>query len=111
VRQRPGSAKGVIFATLEDETGIANIIVWPKVFETYRAPLTRARLLEAEGRLQKQGLVIHVVAERLEDGSQMLSALDSADAASMQPALARADEIARPQGEDRRFPIKSRDFH
>ncbi|HKK30855.1 MAG TPA: error-prone DNA polymerase, partial [Alphaproteobacteria bacterium] len=110
VRQRPGSAKGVIFATLEDETGIANIIVWPKVFETYRAPLTRARLLEAEGRLQKQGLVIHVVAERLEDGSQMLSALDSADAASMQPALARADEIARPQGEDRRFPIKSRDF-
>ena len=111
VRQRPGSAKGVIFATLEDETGIANIIVWPKVFEAYRATIMRARLLWTKGRLQKEGLVIHVVAERLEDRSGWLTDLDSTLDSAWHPTLAPADEVARPQTDPRRFPVKSRDFH
>ena len=107
VRQRPGSAKGVIFATLEDETGIANIIVWPKVFEAYRAIVMRARLLWVRGRLQREGLVIHVVADHLEDRSHWLSDLDG----PYEPALAHADEVIRPEPGSRRFPVKSRDFH
>ena len=63
VRQRPGTAKGVIFATLEDETGIANIVVWSHVFERFRRTVLAARLLMVSGRLQRQGLVIHVVAD------------------------------------------------
>ena len=64
VRQRPGTAKGVIFMTLEDETDIANIIVWPKAFEKNRRTVMTARFLAVRGRLQRAGLVIHVVAEK-----------------------------------------------
>ena len=52
VRQRPGTAKGVIFATIEDETGIANVIVWPQVFETFRSVVLGARLISVTGKLQ-----------------------------------------------------------
>ncbi|SVB12172.1 uncharacterized protein METZ01_LOCUS165026, partial [marine metagenome] len=65
VRQRPSTAKGVIFTTLEDETGIANIIVWPPIFEHYRQILLSAKLLGVEGELQREGIVIHVVAKHL----------------------------------------------
>ena len=65
VRQRPSTAKGVIFTTLEDETGIANIIVWPSIFERYRQILLNAKLLGVEGELQREGIVIHVVAKHL----------------------------------------------
>jgi error-prone DNA polymerase len=75
VRQRPGSASGVIFMTLEDETGVANIVVWPKIFEQYRASVLTGRLLRADGRLQREGEVIHVVAERIGDLTASLSAL------------------------------------
>ena len=112
VRQRPGSAKGVIFTTLEDETGIANIIVWPKVFEAFRPIVMRARLLRARGKLQREGLVIHVVADQVEDCTHMLGDLDSP--LSQQPwqqEFAHADEVVRPQSDERRFPVKSRDFH
>jgi error-prone DNA polymerase len=111
VRQRPGSAKGVIFATLEDETGIANIIVWPKVFEAYRAVVMRARLLYVEGKLQKEGLVIHVIANHIEDRSHLLADLDGPLSDPMQPQLAHADEVLRPIPGSQRFPVKSRDFH
>ena len=67
VRQRPGSAKGVIFATLEDETGFANLVLWPNRFEQFRATVMTARLLAATGTLQREGRVIHVIAERLTD--------------------------------------------
>jgi error-prone DNA polymerase len=67
VRQRPGTAKGVIFMTLEDETDIANIIVWPKAFENNRRTVMTARFLAVRGRLQRAGLVIHVVAEKFID--------------------------------------------
>ena len=65
VRQRPGTAKGVIFATLEDEASIANIIIWPKVFERYRRKVLGARFLGVEGRLQREGEVIHVIASHI----------------------------------------------
>ncbi len=75
VRQRPGTAKDVIFMTLEDETGIANAIVWPSVFEKFRRTLLASRLLAVHGKLQRQGLVMHVIAERLEDCSSELDLL------------------------------------
>ncbi|MEM7654254.1 MAG: OB-fold nucleic acid binding domain-containing protein [Pseudomonadota bacterium] len=74
-RQRPGSANGVIFVTLEDETGVANIIVWPSVFETYRRTLMTATVMVVHGRLQREGLVVHVVAEKLIDRSDLLQTL------------------------------------
>jgi error-prone DNA polymerase len=71
VRQRPGSAKGVVFLTLEDETGVANIVVWPKLFDRYRPLVMGARLLLIRGRIQHApdgaGYVTHLVAETIED--------------------------------------------
>jgi error-prone DNA polymerase len=75
VRQRPGSASGVIFMTLEDETGIANTIVWPKTFETFRPVVLGARLVSVTGLLQNESGVIHVVAERVVDLSPLLRRL------------------------------------
>ena len=75
VRQRPGTAKNVIFVTLEDETGFANAIIWPSVFEKFRRTLLVSRLLSVHGKLQRQGLVKHVIAETLEDFSSELDLL------------------------------------
>jgi error-prone DNA polymerase len=75
VRQRPGSAKGIIFITLEDETGIANIVVWAAVFEAHRALILSARMVAVRGRVQREGEVIHVIADRLEDLSPLLAGL------------------------------------
>ena len=75
VRQRPGSAKGVIFMTLEDETGIANAIVWQATFDRYRTVVLGARLVMIRGKLQSQDGVIHVVAEHMEDLTPMLDLL------------------------------------
>ena len=73
VRQRPGSAKGVVFMTLEDETGIANIVVWPKVMEKFRKEVMGARLIEVQGTIQSSpDKVVHLVAERLFDRSHDL---------------------------------------
>lgn len=73
VRQRPGSSKGVVFMTLEDETGIANIVVWPKVMEKFRKEVMGARLIEVEGTIQSSpDEVVHLVAERLIDRSSDL---------------------------------------
>ncbi len=74
-RQRPGTASGVVFMTLEDETGIANLIVWPKIFERYRKAVLGARVVAATGRMQKEGIVIHVIANRMVDLTERLSAL------------------------------------
>jgi error-prone DNA polymerase len=75
VRQRPDTASGVIFATIEDETGVANLILWPPVFEAYRRAALGASLLGCTGRLQREGIVTHVVAERLVDLSSRLRQL------------------------------------
>lgn len=75
VRQRPGTAKGVIFITLEDETGVANIVVWQKVYERFRRAVISGRLLRVTGRVQRQNGVTHVLAELVEDISVMLDDL------------------------------------
>ena len=95
VRQRPGSAKGVIFLTLEDETGVANAIVWKKVFETYRSVLMNARVLRIDGRLQRENEVIHVVAEHLEDISPMLGLLQAPGSPPENRAAAPATDPRR----------------
>jgi error-prone DNA polymerase len=77
VRQRPGTASGVIFMTLEDETGITNIVVWPKLFEQFRAEVLGGRLVAVDGPVQKEGDVIHVVAERVHDWTPLLAKLSS----------------------------------
>ncbi|MDX1576359.1 MAG: OB-fold nucleic acid binding domain-containing protein, partial [Kiloniellales bacterium] len=120
VRQRPGSAKGVIFATLEDETGVANAVVWPDVFARYRQTVLKASLLLVEGRLQREQTVIHLVAQRLTDMTDRLHALAQPEALLAPPfegALARADEVKRPGRDLRDLPAgpdplyPSRNFH
>ena len=95
VRQRPGSAHGTVFLTLEDETGAANIIIWPKMFEANRSAVIAARFLCVRGIVQKATGVVHLVADRLEDLSGELNALGTAGPALTD--LARADEVKRPQ--------------
>ncbi|MBK8544479.1 MAG: error-prone DNA polymerase [Caulobacteraceae bacterium] len=75
VRQRPGTASGVIFMTLEDETGIANIVVWPKLFEQYRREVLGGRLVTIDGPVQSESGVIHVIAERVHDYTPLLAKL------------------------------------
>ncbi len=99
VRQRPGSAKGVIFMTLEDEEGVANVIVWPKVFERYRPVVLGARFVVVSGRLQNETGVIHVVADKIEDQTHLLAHL--AENTAGIDILARADEVRRPQPDAR----------
>jgi error-prone DNA polymerase len=74
-RQRPGSASGVTFVTLEDETSHVNLIVWKRVADEQRAALLESRLLEVRGPLQREGDVLHVIAHRLTDLSKLLGDL------------------------------------
>jgi error-prone DNA polymerase len=99
VRQRPGTAKGVIFMTIEDETAIANIIVWPKLFERFRLVVLGARYVAVAGRMQEECGVIHVVAERLDDLTALLARL--ADEGPAIEGLARGDEVKRPPDDHR----------
>jgi len=79
VRQRPGSAKGVMFITLEDESGIANLVVWPKVFERFRRTILSAGMIAVRGRIQREGEVVHLVAQRLTDLSADLAGVGKRD--------------------------------
>ncbi|BBC72685.1 DNA polymerase [Altererythrobacter sp. B11] len=120
IRQRPGSAKGVCFITLEDETGIANVIVWPHVMERYRRIVMGARLVEIRGRVEYEDGVLHVIADHLHDATAQLHHL-SEDL--LKPDMDRGDHVNRPlqgsrahdwrQGHprDARIVPKSRDFH
>jgi error-prone DNA polymerase len=99
VRQRPGSAKGVLFITLEDETGVVNVVVWSKIYEANRRAVLAGRLLRVTGRVQRDGAVVHVVAERIEDVSHLLDRLTDMP---LTPPLAHADEVRRPQPEGSR---------
>ncbi len=101
VRQRPGSAKGVIFMTLEDEAGVANVIVWPKAFERYRPVVLQGRLISVFGKLQREGAVAHVIADRLEDHSHRLAHLSDGEADLSAAGLARADEARSPRADPR----------
>jgi error-prone DNA polymerase len=106
VRQRPGTASGVIFITLEDETGVANLVVWPKLFQRQRREVLGGQLLIVRGRLQKEGLVIHIIAERLTGRNDLLHRLGEIEA-----PVARADEVKRPAYDRRVQGFRSRDFH
>jgi len=93
VRQRPGTAKGVIFVTIEDETGFANLVVWGKVFETYRRDIVQARLLMVQGKVQIEGEVIHVIANSCYNLSYLLNNMaDITNAESAVSTLSRFDE-------------------
>lgn len=83
VRQRPGSAKGVVFVTLEDETGIANAVLWADRFEANRRTVMAATMLAVRGRVQREGIVIHVVAEQLTDLTGMLREVGDLDLPSL----------------------------
>ena len=85
VRQRPGTANGVIFITLEDETTTCNVIVWRKLYETYRRAVISGRMLRITGHIQREGAVCHVIAEIIEDISYMLDEL-------LQPEASRTTE-------------------
>jgi error-prone DNA polymerase len=99
IRQRPGTAKGVLFMTLEDESAVANVIVWPKMFERYRPVVLGARYVAVTGPMQSESGVIHVVAERIDDLTALLGRL--AEEGTTIEGLARADEVKRP-GNDQR---------
>ncbi|MCH8957982.1 MAG: hypothetical protein IH835_00785 [Proteobacteria bacterium] len=75
IRQRPGSASGVVFVTLEDESDCSNVIIWPKLVERQRREVLEARLLGVRGRVQREGEVLHLIATRLEDHSELLGSL------------------------------------
>ncbi|GAA0570914.1 error-prone DNA polymerase [Caenispirillum bisanense] len=79
MRQRPGTSSGVVFLTLEDETGVANIVVWPQIFETFRRPLMTATCLRVDGRVQREGIVVHVIATHLTDLTPALHSLGSGE--------------------------------
>ena len=82
LRQRPGTAKGVIFLTLEDETGIVNVIVWRALYERFRRAVIAGRCLRVTGRLQCESGVMHLIAERIEDISPLLDRLLARPAAA-----------------------------
>jgi error-prone DNA polymerase len=117
IRQRPGTSKGVVFITIEDETGIANLVVWPAVFEKQRKIVMGARLMAVHGIVQKDpdSDVIHVVAGRLEDHTHLLSRLS--DDPLLPSTLEKADHQGSwgrpPNRHPRNVEIipKSRDFH
>ena len=96
-RQRPGSANGVVFMTIEDETAVANVIVWPKVFERLRPIVLGARYVAVTGVVQEESGVIHVVADQLEDLTHLLTRL--AEHGADIDSLARCDEVRRPVNE------------
>lgn len=109
-RQRPGTASGVIFVTLEDETGIANVIVWPKLFERYRRETLGSKLLCVTGELQREGIVIHVIAKRLHDLTPRLMDLANETSPITEPPYSSGDEGKRPvHVKPGMYP--SRDFH
>ncbi|MEH2509642.1 error-prone DNA polymerase [Nitrobacteraceae bacterium AZCC 1564] len=105
VRQRPGSSKGVVFMTLEDETGIANIVVWPKIMEAFRKEVMGSRLIEIEGIIQSSPeKVVHLVAERLVDRSHDLQQLAN-DALSRKPIVPNGADVIEPLEDE--LPVQS----
>ncbi|WOJ91847.1 error-prone DNA polymerase (plasmid) [Methylocapsa polymorpha] len=92
VRQMPGSAKGVMFITIEDETGVANLVIWPKLFEKQRRIILSAGMLAVDGRIQREGDVVHLVARRVADLSRLLASVGDRDLA-VPPPDGRGDEL------------------
>jgi error-prone DNA polymerase len=122
IRQRPGSAKGVVFLTVEDEHGVANLVVFEQIAARDRAALVSGRLLIAEGRVEREFEqaevpITHLIVERLIDRSDLLSRLVEIDSNATsdhdwtEKALGRADEVRRPEPGSQRPKLPgSRDF-
>ena len=118
-RQRPGTASGVIFLTLEDETGVSNIVVWPAIHDRFRRAVMTGRLLRVTGRVQKEAGVIHVIAAKVEDLSDRLSRLGHPLGAQLGETAPQADDAPRPRApasvrhprDQARILFPSRDFH
>ncbi|MBY5592369.1 error-prone DNA polymerase [Rhizobium leguminosarum] len=114
VRQMPGSAKGVMFLTIEDETGPANVVVWPKLFERRRRVVLGSSMMAINGRIQREGEVVHLIAQQLFDLSGDLSALADSDGEFKLPT-GRGDEFAHgapgsQDSRDRAPAVKPRDI-
>jgi error-prone DNA polymerase len=102
VRQRPGTAKGILFITIEDESGFANLVVWEKLFNQYRKEILQARLLMVEGKLQIEGEVIHVIVKRCFNLSPLLRGLTASEVENLPVlTLSRADETTSPVPDSR----------
>ena len=114
VRQRPGSAKGVMFITLEDESGVANLVVWPSVFEKNRRTILSAGMIAVYGRVQREGEVVHLVAQRLTNLSSELASVGERDGAFPLPH-GRGDEVHYGSTPDPRGPrskgLRARDIY
>ncbi|MCL1629021.1 error-prone DNA polymerase [Roseibaca sp. V10] len=121
-RQRPGTASGVVFLTLEDETGCANVVVWKTMYDRFRRAVIGGRLLQVTGRVQRDGAVIHVIAEQIDDISPMLSQLGGPaplpandgrgdEVRRAVPSMAPGTSGARHPREQARKLFPSRDFH
>lgn len=76
IRQRPGTASGIVFQTMEDETGVVNLIVRPDIYDRYRPAARHATLAMAEGYVERQGQVVHVMALKIEDLSELLEGIE-----------------------------------
>jgi error-prone DNA polymerase len=113
VRQRPGSAHGVLFVTIEDETGHANLILWPSVFERQRRLVLSASMIACRGKLQREGEVIHVIAEHLTDLSDLLRGVGERDDKPFPLPHGRGDEAkhgSQPDSRDKKV-VGSRDIY
>jgi error-prone DNA polymerase len=115
VRQMPGSAKGVMFITIEDESGIANLVIWPSLYENQRRIILSAGMIGVYGRIQREGEVVHLVADRLTDMSQELVSVGDRESEFPLPH-GRGDEFhhASPGLDPRERPptgMRSRDIY
>ena len=111
VRQRPGSARGVLFVTIEDETGHANLILWPSVFEAQRSLVLTASMIACRGKLQKEGEVIHVIAEHMTNLSGMLRSVGERDDRPFPLPHGRGDDLHRGTQPDPRDRPRPRDIY
>ncbi len=112
-RQRPGTASGVIFLTLEDETGTSNIVVWKKVYETFRKAVIAGRLVRVSGRIERDGPTTHVIAEQVEDVSHLLGTLSRPNQTGAEEGRANLSvkTSAHHPREQAKKLFPSRDFH
>jgi error-prone DNA polymerase len=107
VRQRPGTAGGICFMTIEDETGVANLVIFQSLFDTFRKEILQSRLLMVEGKLQVQGEVIHVIVKTCHDFSKLLRQLTPSNNENLPLlTLAYPDEKSIPPGQNKRSQVR-----
>ncbi len=109
VRQRPGTAGGICFMSIEDETGCANLVIFQNLFDKYRKEILQSRLIMAEGKLQREGEVIHVIVSRCYNLSKLLRQLTPSQGENLPLlTLSRADEKTIPPEQDRKTRVQNK---